>query len=302
MEFDLRQLEAFVSVIEYGGFSAAAKALHLSQAAVSERVANLESGIGMRLLDRSPREVRTTSVGERFYMLARQLLEHKQAIGLELSELAGVIRGTLQIGASNIPGEYLLPSLLPRFCSEYPRVELNLRIHDSAEIMHYVHTGEVEVGLVGIQPVEKYFSVEPLWEDRLLLVVPVDHPLAGRKSVSVNDIGFNPFVMREQGSGTRKLLEEVLALSDIELPPVTAILGSTTAVKEAVIGGLGLTIMSERAVSKEVAAGILAAIELEGLKFQRNFHLITDKNRTQSPLCKRFIEYLRSCYSKDARA
>ena len=268
---------------------------------MSERVANLENGIGMRLLDRSPREVRTTSVGERFYQLARQLLEHKQAISLELSELAGVIRGTLRIGASNIPGEYLLPSLLSPFCSQHPRVELNLRIHDSAEIMDYVHMGEVEVGLIGTQPVEKYFSIEQLWEDRLLLVVPVDHPLAGRKSVSVNEVGDAPFILREQGSGTRKLLEEVLALRDIELPPVTAVLGSTTAVKEAVIGGLGVTIMSERAVSKEVASGILAAIELEGLKFQRNFLLITDKNRTQSPLCKRFIEYLRNCYRNDTR-
>lgn len=302
MEFDLRQLEAFVSVIDNGGFSAAAKAIHLSQAAVSERVANLENAIGMRLLDRGPRVIRPTSVGTRFYTLARQLLEHKQAVSLELSELAGVVRGTLQIGASNIPGEYLLPPLLPLFHSQHPDIELFMRIHDSNEIMEYVHNGEVELGLVGAQPTENYFTVEQLWADRLVLVVPVQHRLAGRRRINVDEIINEPFIMREQGSGTRKLLELVLALRGIELPPATATLGSTTAVKEAVIGGLGVTIISERAVRKEVAAGILAAIELQGLKFERNFLLITDKSRTQSPLCKRFIEYLRTCYRTDTQA
>jgi DNA-binding transcriptional LysR family regulator len=301
MEFDLRQLEAFVGVVNNRGFSAAAKAMHLSQAAVSERVANLEHAVGMRLLDRGPREIQTTSVGERFYTLARQLLEHKQAVSLELSELAGVVRGTLRIGASNIPGEYLLPPLLPTFCSDYPRIELDMQIRDSVEIMEYVHNGEIELGVIGAKPTENHFTVEQLWEDRLLLVVPAGHRLAGRKSVSADEIADDPFIMREQGSGTRKLLEAVLSLRGIDLPPVRATLGSTTAVKEAVIGGLGVTITSERAVRKEAEAGILAAIELRGLKFERNFLLITDKGRTQSPLCKRFVEYLRECYRTDTQ-
>lgn len=302
MDFDLRQLEAFVGVIDNGGFSAASRVLHLSQAAVSERVANLEHAVGMRLLDRGPREIRPTAVGKRFYPMARQLLEHRQAVSLELSELAGVVRGSLNIGASNIPGEYVLPPLLSRFCSRYPQIELSLCIQDSSEIMDFVHNGEVEVGVVGARPGEKYFSVEQLWGDRLLLVVPADHPLAGRRVVNVEDIAGVPFIMRERGSGTRKLLEAVLEHGNIELPPVRATLGSTTAVKEAVIAGLGVTLTSERAVRKEVAAGILAAAELRGLKFERNFLLITDKNRTQSPLCKRFIAYLRECYRADTNS
>lgn len=296
MDFDLRQLEAFISVVDNGGFSAASRVLHLSQAAVSERIANLEYTVGMRLLDRSPREIRITSVGRRFYTLARQLLEHREAVRLELSELAGVVRGTLNIGASNIPGEYILPSLLPRFCTEHPQVELNMRIHDSNEIMEYVHSGEVEVGVIGARPAEKYFSVEQLWNDRLLLVVPGNHRLAGRKRINLGEIADDSFIMREHGSGTRKLLEAVLANTQIEQPPVTATLGSTTAVKQAVIGGLGVTITSERAVRREVADGLLAAIEVEGLQFERKFLLITDRNRTLSPLCKRFIEYLQNCY------
>lgn len=299
MEFDLRQLEAFVSVVDNGGFGAASRALHLSQAAVSERIANLENAVGMRLVDRSPREIRPTSVGQRFYTLAREFLEHGEAISLELSELAGVVRGSLTIGASTIPGEYVLPALLPRFCSDYPQVELNMRIHDSSEVMDFVHSGEIEVGVVGAPPAEKHFSVDQLWDDRLVLVVPAGHRLAGSKHIGIDEITRDPFVMRERGSGTRKLMEAVLSKRDVEMPSVTATLSSTTAVKEAVIAGLGVTIISERAVRKEVAAGILATVELQGLKFDRNFLLITDKHRTRSPLCKRFIEYLKQCYRED---
>jgi DNA-binding transcriptional LysR family regulator len=296
MDFDLRQLEAFINVLEHNGFGAASRALHLSQAAVSERIANLERAIGMRLLDRNPREIQATPVGKHFYTLAKQLLEHRTAISLELAELAGVIRGSLNIGASTIPGEYVLPELLPGFCTKYPQIELNMRIHDSAEVMDFVHKGEFEVGVVGARSAEKHFHVEQLWDDRLVLAVPAGHRLAGRKRIRVDEIADAPFIIREQGSGSRKLLEEVLANKDIKLPRVTAVLGSTTAVKEAVIAGLGVTLISERAVAREVAAGILAVVELQGLRFERNFLLITDRNRTQSPLCRRFVEYLQDSY------
>ena len=299
MEFDLRQLKAFICVVDQGGFGAASKVLHLSQAAVSERIARLEDTVGMRLLDRNPREIRATSVGRRFHALARQLLDHGAAISLELEELAGVVRGSLNIGASNIPGEYILPALLPRFCADYPAIELNLRIHDSAEIIDQVHKGEVEVGIVGARPSGKQFAIEQLWQDRLLLVVQTGHHLTGRKRIGVKEIAQEAFIMREEGSGTRKLLEAVFSAHDIELPRVTATLSTTTAVKEAVIAGLGITLLSERAVRKDVAAGILAVVELRGLRFERNFLLITDRQRTLSPLCNRFISYLRECHAND---
>jgi DNA-binding transcriptional LysR family regulator len=301
MDFDLRLLKAFVCVIDCGGFGAAAKVLHLSQAAVSERIARLEDVVGLRLLDRNPRQLSPTVVGRRFHVLARQLLEHGTAVRLELHELAGAVRGSLQIGASNIPGEYILPALLPDFCAAHPQVELNLRINDSAEIIELVHQGQVEAGIVGSRPSGRQFATEPLWQDRLVLVVPASHRLAGRKRVSAREIAVEPFIMREEGSGTRKLLEAVFASNDIDLPPVTATLSSTTAVKEAVGAGLGMTLLSERAVRKEAAAGSLALIELRGLRFERNFLWITDRQRTLSPLCQRFAKYLRETHAANPR-
>jgi DNA-binding transcriptional LysR family regulator len=296
VEFDLRQLDAFVNVVDSGGFGAASRVLHLSQAAVSERIANLESAIDMRLLDRQSRKIQPTAVGRRFYTLAKQLLEQREAIYLELAELAGVVRGTLNIGASTIPGEYLLPQLLPEFLSNHPQVELNILVSDSAGVMMQVREGEVDLGVVGARPADKQLHCETLWGDRLLLVVPAGHRFAGRKQIRPEEIAEDPFIMRERGSGSRKLMEEVLAGHGIELLPVAITLGSTTAVKEAVSAGLGITLLSERAVRREVAAGILAAIPIEGLNFERNFLLVTDRKRTQSPLCKRFIQHLRRCH------
>ena len=301
MEFDLRQLEAFVSVVDNGGFGAASRVLHLSQAAVSERIANLENAIDMRLLDRHSREIRPTAIGRRFYVLARELLEHRNSIYLELAELAGVVRGILNIGASTIPGEYILPQLLPGFLSRHPSVVLNVQVSDSSVVMEQVRKGDVDFGLVGASPIDKQLRCEALWSDRMLLVVPAGHRFAKRSRVRPDELEKETFIMREQGSGSRKLMEEVLAGHDIELLPVTITLGSTTAVKEAVIGGVGITLLSERAVRKEIDAGILAATAIEGLRFERNFLMITDSKRTQSPLCKRFTEYLKECHRADEK-
>lgn len=299
MEFDLRQLEALVSVIDNGGFGAASRVMHLSQAAVSERIANLENAIEMRLLDRHSREIRPTAIGRRFYTMARELLEHREAIYLELAELAGVVRGTLNIGASTIPGEYILPQLITGFLNQHPLVNLNVRVSDSSVVMEQVRRGDVDFGLVGARPADKHLNCEELWSDRMLLVAPAGHRFAGRSKVRPEELQEETFIMREQGSGSRKLMEEVLAGHDIELLPVTITLGSTTAVKEAVLGGVGITLLSERAVRKEIDAGILAATVIEGLRFERNFLLITDRKRTQSPLCKRFTEYLRERHRAD---
>lgn len=299
MEFDLRQLQAFVEVVDRGGFSAAAQALHLSQAAVSERIANLEQGVGMRLLDRGARLTRPTSIGRRLYELARPLLAQREAIYLELAELAGVVRGTLVIGASTIPGEYVLPPLLSAFCAKHPLAELNIVINDSAAITDRVRAGELDAGVVGAKPADEKLHCESLWQDHLVLIVPAGHRLARRRQTRLDEIADEPFVMRERGSGTRQLMEHQLARRGVELRHHLLAVGSTTAVKQAVLAGLGVSLISERAVRAEVASGTLAVLTLTDIRFDRRFLLVTDPNRTPSPLCSRFVKYLKTRYREE---
>lgn len=293
MDFDLRQLEAFVHVIEEGSFSAASNTLHLSQAAVSERIANLESGVGMRLLDRLPREIRMTSAGKHLYEHAKQMLEHRRTIYHELEELAGVVRGKLVIGASTIPGEYVLPRLLPDFIRTYPKIDLRINISNSEKITAEVRDGDLDLGVIGAEPTDNRLHCEWLWKDQLKLVVPAGHTLTRRKRIRAEDLASETLVVRESGSGTRKLMESVFAEQGIEIPHSCVAAGSTTAVKEAILAGLGVSILSARAVQTEVNAGLLVAMDIHGMKFERHFLLVSNPLKTPSPLCIRFQHYLK---------
>lgn len=293
MDFDLRQLEALVHVVEEGSFKAASNTLHLSQAAVSERIANLEHGVGLRLLDRLPREIRMTSAGQHLYERAKQLLGYRRTIYHELEELAGVVRGTLVIGASTIPGEYVLPRLLPNFFRIYPKTDLSINISNSEKITAEVRDGDLDLGVIGAEPADNRLHCEWLWKDQLKLVVPAGHRLTHRKQIKAEELAGETLIIREAGSGTRKLMESVFAGQGIDIPKSCVAVGSTTAVKEAILAGLGVSILSERAVQTEVNAGLLVAMNIHGMKFDRHFLLVTNPLKTPSPLCIRFMHYLK---------
>jgi DNA-binding transcriptional LysR family regulator len=297
VDFDLRQLEIFCKVVEIGSFTGAAAEVHLAQASVSERIANLERAVGARLLDRLGRRAVPTAVGQRLYERSVELLASKREICLELEELLGVERGTLLVGASTIPGEYILPGRVARFRERFPGVLVRVLAGDSAEVAEMVERGEVEAGFVGSTAARENLRFEAIWDDQLVLAVPAGHPLARREKVGLDRLGEEPFVIREPGSGTRQTVERALGDSaagrELALD-VVAELGSTAAVKQAVIRGLGLSILSRRALEIEIRAGLIRALRIPELSLERHVYLVLDERRTRSPLCARFVEFLRS--------
>ena len=295
MELDLRQVEAFCRVVDVGTFTGAAAELGLSQAAVSERVANLEGDVGAPLLDRLGRRVRMTRVGERLYEHGVSLLRAADAARAELQAMLGEGAGRVVVGASTIPGEHILPAVVARFRQENPRVAVEVQIGDTSRIIDQLVSGEVELAVVGSRVERPHLRFTPLWEDELAVVVPCGHAFADRTSVSVADVCREPFVTREPGSGTRTAAEKALGA---ELPDgfrsldIAAQLGSTAAVKEAIVHGLGITILSRRAVRLEVQAGLLRTVPLAGITLTRQFLLAEDPRRTRSPACQRFVGLL----------
>lgn len=305
MELEFRHLEVFCAVVSLRSFSRAASKVHLSQASVSERIAALEDQIGCRLLDRTGRGgVRVTPVGQALYRRALRMLEDREHTVQELHDLLGLQRGTVAIGASTVPGTYLLPRLLKQFSSLYPATRFSVSITGSEQVVDRVAEGTLEVGIVGDpggRQVERMLRGQRgatrtrLWSDELVIIVPAGHPLVRDARVPLAQLARLPFVMREPGSGTRRWLE--LYLQD-ELPggvaalEVVAEMGSLGAVKQAVMQGLGISIVSACAVRAEVAAGLLRTLELEGVTLTRAFHLVRNERRTPSPLCRRFIDFL----------
>lgn len=295
IDFDLRQLEVFCKVVELGSFSLAAKAVHLAQASVSERVATLEHMVGTKLLDRIGRTIVPNNVGKLLYRRAIKQLEMKRRTCLEIEELLGITRGEIVIGGSTIPGECILPGVIKRFAVSYPEVTVRLGIGGSDEISHGVSEGAFELGFVGSRAKIKGLVHDEVWKDEMVLVVSSSHRWRKKKSISFGELRKEPFILRETGSGTRSMLDHcLLELHSIGLDAFTIVsqLGSPAAVKEGIKQGLGVSIMSLRAVEAEVEAGRLAIVPVKGLSLPRRFFLIRDKRRTLSPLCRAFADFV----------
>ena len=295
VDFDLRQLEVFVKVLELGSFSKAGEAVHLAQASVSERIATLENMVGAKLLDRMGRTVAPTKAGELLYRHALRLLEMKKTACLEMQDFLGVKQGEIRIGGSTIPGEYILPKVIGRFSKEYPRITVSLAVADSEEIETRVLEGEFELGVIGRKSSNKNLASHELWEDELVLALPATHRWAGKKEVLIQEVVREPFISRELGSGTLKSSEAYLqgaGLKGVDSLKVVARLGTSTAVKEGVKAGIGISILSAIALDTELKAGVLKALRLKGIPMFRHFYLIKDKRRTASPIGRSLMDFL----------
>ena len=296
IDFDLRQLEIFSKVVELRSFSKAANAVFLAQASVSERIANLEKAIGTKLIDRLGRQILPTRAGELLYKHAVLLLDMKRTARLEMENFLGVKQGDIRLGGSTIPGEYILPEVIGRFYRKYPLISVSLTIADTGKIEELVHDGELELGVIGSKSSHREILHSELWKDEIVLAVPLEHRWANKRLISLKELYEEPFILREAGSGTLKILDVYLkeAGSDgVVALKAIARLGTSTSVKEAVKSGLGISILSSRALKTDLQANLLHTVKIKGLPpMLRSFYLIRHNRRIASPLCHAMIDFL----------
>ena len=293
---DLRRLEIFLKVAELGSFSRAAEALFLTQPTVSEHVRALEDELGVQLLDRLGRGATPTRAGQLLLGYARRLLALSREAKQAIEQFQGRVSGELVVGGSTIPGEYVLPALIGAFRGKYPEVSISLRIGGSRQVMDWVDTGDVEVGVVGAPPTSRTLEARHLMADDLVLAVPPEHPWAARKTIAIEDVKREPLILRERGSGSRETLERALSAVGLELTAfhVVGEIASTQAVKQAVRAGLGLSFVSHRAVEDECRAHLLAYVKVRDLNVTRAFHVVTHRDRSRSPLAQAFLTFVES--------
>jgi DNA-binding transcriptional LysR family regulator len=298
IDFDLRQLEIFSKVVELQSFSKAAEVVFLAQASVSERIANLEKSIGTKLLDRMGRQVVPTKAGELLYRHAILLLDMKKNARLEMENFLGLRYGDIRVGGSTIPGEYILPEILGKFYKEYPFVSVILTVADSKVIEDLVHSGKLELGLIGSKSSSNDLISYNIWEDELVLVVNRQHKWATKKKIELEELFEEPFIIREPGSGTLKIMDEYLkktTKTGVESLKTVARLGTSTAVKEGIKANLGISILSSRAIETEKAAGVLKIVKIHGMPpMTRPFYFIKDKRRIASPICQVMLDFLQN--------
>lgn len=293
---DLRRLEVFAKVADLRSFSRAAEALSLTQPTVSEHVRALEAEIGLPLLDRLGRGATPTPAGRLLLDYARRMLTLAVEARQAMDRFQGRMSGTLIVGGSTIPGEYVLPALIGQFKAKYPDIAISLRVGSSRQVSEWIDEGRVETGVVGAQPASRSLASRELMTDELVVMVPAGHPWVGRKTVALADVQAEPLIVREQGSGSRDALERALrqAGTDLDAFRLAGEIGSTQAVKQAVRAGVGITIISRRAVEDECRAGLVSCAKIRDLKVARSFYLVTHRERTRSPLAEAFVQFVES--------
>jgi LysR family transcriptional regulator, low CO2-responsive transcriptional regulator len=293
---DLRlpYLETFSKAAELSSFTAAAKALRLTQASVSQRVQILETSLGKPLFKRLGGRVLLTEAGQKVYSYAERILDlHRQA-RQAITGRDVPTAGELFLAASSIPGEHLLPALLCHFSQKYTHILVHATISDSMGVMTQLERGEVSLGLVGRKTDNPRLEFQYLASDKMVLVVPPSHALSRRKKVSVKELGRHALVLREVGSGLRHCFEKSLGNAGLSLADlhVALELGSNEAIKEAVVRGVGIAILSAWAVEKELKARQLRALQIGDLHCDRDMYIVKDKRRVLPLPARLFLTFL----------
>ena len=291
---DFRRLEVFQKVFELKSFSKAGQALFLAQPTISEHIRLLEEDLGLTLFDRQGKEVVSTRAAELLYAYSLRLTTLRQETRRAMQQFLNKERGELLVGGSNIPGQYLLPAILGKFKKTYPEIQVKLWVDDTRNISEKLQAGVIELGVVGA-PVElPAVACQFLARDEMVCIQPPELSWAGRKVVDPEDLRSAPFILREAGSGTRRAVEE--ALEKIGFKPqelkVVAEMGSNEAIRQAVRSGVGISIISRRAVAEDLASGSLKEVRIRKFPLVRNFYLIALKQRTLSPLAREFQDFL----------
>ncbi len=279
-KIETKQLKTFLAVYSSGSFTRAAKILDTSQPAVSEQIKGLEKELRCRLFDRMGRSIQPTSKASILYPRACSVIEAMEAMADEISLEDTPVGGELIIGASTIPGAYIIPRFASLFQKRYPQVSFEVRIADSGDIIQMLTEHKLLLGIVGAQSHSPRLSFNTIVEDDLVLVSSGNNRL--KKSVPVSELLKMPFLLREEGSGTRKSTEEAvirigIAVSELN---VVAVFGSNAAIKEAIKEGLGVSILSRISVRDELECGSLRELGIEGLNIQRLFYAVTLKGRS----------------------
>lgn len=292
---NLRQLELFIAIAESGSFSRGAEHALLTQSTVSQHIASLESEVGLRLFDRTGRGAELTAAGQLFLAHARSVLAELATLRSSLASFSGLGDAPLCVGASNIPGTYLIPRLLPALARRHPGIRLTLLGGSSRAILDKLINGEIELAVVGSHPDLPGCDFTPLTPDRLVLVVGPQHPWQQEATITPQQLAKEALLLRESGSGSDLAL--CAALTGIGLDPaglrVAARLGSNEAIKESIAGGFGAAFLSESSIRREVASGELAVVPVVGLNVTRHLWLVTRSQRTPSPAAAAFAALLR---------
>ncbi len=291
MVLDLPKLQIFVAVAHAGSFTRAAEMLDLRQPTVSQQIQVLERGLHARLFDRLGHRVQLTPAGSALLRYAERLLELVDEAQAATREAAGLSARTLRLGAGNTLATYVLPDLLARLRWEHPDVLMQITVGNTEQLLEAVHDAKVDLAIVGSPIDDDRLEIHPFLQDELVVIEPFDGPWRAQDSVALCELESQTLLIREPGSALQAALETLLHERHVR-PERTMTLANIEAIKRSVEAGLGVAIVPEIAVRREVQAGTLHALRLQDVRDERCFNYVYHRDRILSPAAQVFVKLL----------
>lgn len=292
MEFN--QLISFIKVVKHKSFSKAAEELYLTQPSISNNIQNLENELDTTLLDRKNKSISLTHSGEVLYRYAVELINMRNKAKMDISEQANKIEGKIEINASSIPEQYILPYIIKDFTQEYPLVTFSVNNKNSKEIVDDIFEARENFGIIGARYDSKSLEYINFYEDELVLAVPNNSKYKNIEALPIESLLTEKFIFRKEGSGTRLLVEESLSKEAVNLKElnIVSIIDNNEMIKKMIQLDLGVSFLSAISIENELKLKLIKALKVENLNLKRKFYFVYSKNRTLSPVVEVFKNFL----------
>ncbi len=293
MNFNL--FKTYIRVVETQNLSRTAEEFGFSQPAITKQIQALEEIYGVLLLERSGRKLKPTEAGEILYQYAREIVKVLEKTEKAMEEAGEGNKGSLVLGASTIPGQYIIPEIIKKFKDNYPYMNMRLDIADTEAIFNKVAERELDIGFVGGWINNRKVEGFSWLEDELVVIVPEDHRLAGLSKINLEEILTERWIFREKGSGTRKAVEDLLMSKDVRKEDLNINMeaGSTEAVLASVESGMGISIISNWAIKKLDPQRKVKSLKINEAKAKRSLYIIFPRQKTRRKSVDRFLEFIK---------
>ncbi|NLL43827.1 MAG: LysR family transcriptional regulator [Firmicutes bacterium] len=292
---DFRKLESFVSIVKHGSFTRAAEELYLTQPTITGHIQSLENRLGTVLLNRNGKTVSLTEAGQILYNHALNILSTREHALLSLAQYEGRLEGNLAIASSTVPQRSILPSLLAAFRQKYPQITFAIKQFDSRGVIDAIVSGAMDFGFVGRDPSMPDLEVNELCQARLMVIAPCRGNFQSTDGTTIawNQVKNEPFILREEGSASRTLFLHSLEGKGIDPGElrVAATIENPDTIKQCVMAGLGVAVVSERSVEDEIRLGLLKGFYISGFDLVQSFYFINHRRRVLSPIAAAFKEF-----------
>ena len=286
----LHQLRVFEATARHSSFTKAAEELFITQPTVSTQVKQLTKAVGLPLFEQIGKRLFLTEAGQELLFTCQEIFNKLDNFQMKVADIKGTRQGKLTLGVITT-AKYFVPRLLGAFCQQYPGIDIALQVTNHQKLQERMLNNEDDLYILSQPPEEVELCSQSFLENPLVVVARRDHPLVGQKNLPLECLNQQPFIMRESGSGTRQAVQKLFNLQDIKVK-VRLELGSNEAIKQAISGGLGLSVLSKHTLISEGENGELAILDVEHFPIQHNWYVCYLAGKQLSVIADAFLKYL----------